>query len=61
MPSSLPHWASCEVFPGKRLTSLVSMLETITSPGQPGGLRGERGTAVGFRDRWGVWSSEADP
>lgn len=43
MLSSLPHWASCEVFPGKQPASLVSMLETTTSPGQLGGLRGREG------------------
>lgn len=52
MLSSLPHWASCEVFPGKQPANLVSMLETITSPGQPGGLRGG--------EREPQWDSETD-
>lgn len=32
MLSSLPHWASCEVFPGKQPASLVSMPETGPLP-----------------------------
>ena len=45
MLSSLPHWASCEVFPWKLLGSLVSMPENGPLPlaGPDGlGLRGEQ-------------------
>lgn len=61
MLSSLPHWASCEVFPGKQPASLVSMLGTITSPGQPGGLRGEERDCSGTLGQMGCWSSERTP
>lgn len=69
MLSSLPHWASCEVFPGKQPASLVSMLETgplaLASHdwlvgGQEAG-RSVEGAGMGLRGRWAVWSSEMVP
>ena len=50
MLSSLPHWASCEVFPEKQPASLVSMPENGPLPlasqrlSGGGGTRGWNGT-----------------
>ena len=64
MLSSLPHWASCEVFPGKQPASLVSMPENGPLPlASRDWLVGGRveGAGMGLRGRWAVWSPERSP
>jgi hypothetical protein len=52
MLSSLPYWASCEVFPGKQPGSLVSMPQDHHFPWPAILAEGERGVLQ--------WDSEAD-
>ena len=63
MLSSLPHWASCEVFPEKQPASLVSMPENGPLPLASQRLSGgeAQGAGMGLRGRWAVWSPEMAP